>query len=113
MENDKVQRINELCSQFIDDVQLGKVWFEGSDDFPYGCCGSVSEKLCELMEREGLSGATYKWGWRANQSHAWVEYDDLIIDVTISQFPEYQGSKIFIEQKDQKGIHQEFIHDGN
>ena len=105
-------KIQELCSQLIDGIQSGEVCFPGSEDFPYGCCGSASEKLCKLMEKEGLSGATYKWGWRADRSHAWVEYDNFIIDVTISQFPEYLGPPIFIEPKDLESLHNEFLQTG-
>lgn len=61
-------------------------------DFPKGACGDASLLLAKYLEQFGFSPLTYVWGWRTTsfergrQSHAWLEQDGLIIDITADQF---------------------------
>lgn len=60
----------------------------GYASFPSGACGNVSEVLARVMrERLGLD-ALYVSGTDSvdRQSHAWVEVNDVIIDITADQF---------------------------
>lgn len=56
--------------------------------FPRGCCGDTSELLAAYLEDQDLGNFAYVSGWsRAkDSSHAWLERDELIIDVTADQF---------------------------
>ena len=57
--------------------------------FPKGCCGSASEVLACWLPRQGEDDwYEYVHGWRNDESHAWLEYKGLIIDITADQFPE-------------------------
>lgn len=56
--------------------------------FPNGCCGTASDFLSKYLEQNGIR-TTYVAGMKTNRiTHAWLEYDDLIIDITADQFPE-------------------------
>lgn len=58
--------------------------------FPAGCCGSVSEVLAEALRRDLVVAAAYVCGSRYDENgtstHAWIEADNVIIDVTADQF---------------------------
>lgn len=60
--------------------------------FPRATCGPVSELMGRIVvEQLGITGV-YVWGnnhprLRPEQSHAWVEVNGFIIDLTYDQFP--------------------------
>lgn len=54
--------------------------------FPRGACGDASLLLGQYLHDIGLGDWTYQHGWRENGSHAWIERDGLIIDITADQF---------------------------
>lgn len=60
---------------------------EGLQSFPLGACGHASVLLGEWLTRKGFNGVEYVSG-RSDQinSHAWLECDGLIIDITADQF---------------------------
>jgi hypothetical protein len=72
------------------DAGLGRLPKDVCSRFPAGCCGIVSEVLAEAIRRQfGISGV-YVCGTRyddgRHNSHAWLEVDGLIIDITADQF---------------------------
>lgn len=82
--------IEELTSKFrvaIESMTKGEFgkseWFSR---FPRGCCGDSSELLSKYLMENGIK-AEYVWGMNDNQSHAWLEYNGYIIDITADQFP--------------------------
>lgn len=59
--------------------------------FPRGACGDTSDLLCEYLKEIGFQNVWYVSGecWDPDyQSHAWVEVDGAIVDITADQFPE-------------------------
>jgi len=60
------------------------------DSFPVGCCGDVSTLLAAYLKDEGFGKCTYVSGWNSveQESHAWLEKDGIIYDLTIDQFPD-------------------------
>jgi hypothetical protein len=57
-------------------------------NFPRGCCGDTSHLFAKFLSKRGIS-TKYVWGINSNDfSHAWLEYDDIIIDLTADQFQE-------------------------
>lgn len=75
-------------------AELGLVGFEW---FPIGCCGVSSELLATFLWEEGQGVFAYVSGWTINldQSHAWLEKEDWIVDVTRDQF---QADLAFVSQ---------------
>lgn len=56
--------------------------------FPQGWCGTACDMLSKYLEQNGISTA-YVFGENSNCiTHAWLEYEDLIIDITADQFSE-------------------------
>ncbi|WP_051337302.1 hypothetical protein [Leisingera daeponensis] len=63
--------------------------------FPSGCCGTVSELLAAFLEEQGHGSWPYVCGTRLmedgqNATHAWLERDGCIIDITRDQFDKRQ-----------------------
>jgi hypothetical protein len=54
--------------------------------FPHGSCGDSTLLLAKYLERNGHSAFSYIHGMRGDHSHAWLQRDDLVIDITADQF---------------------------
>ncbi|OPH61763.1 hypothetical protein BC351_00540 [Paenibacillus ferrarius] len=63
-------------------------------NFPRGCCGDTCDLLQYFLFQKGIL-TTYIAKHRIGKqgTHAWLEYEDYIIDPTIGQFPTYIGVK--------------------
>ena len=55
-------------------------------EFPVGSCSDASLLLAQFLEDSGFQEATYVAGLRDRYSHAWLELEDLIVDITLDQF---------------------------
>jgi hypothetical protein len=55
-------------------------------DFPRGSCGDAASLLGTLYIDNGLPAFQYTLGYLGQHSHAWLERDGLIVDVTADQF---------------------------
>lgn len=61
------------------------------ESFPRGACGDTSDLLCEYLIDIGFQNVKYVSGERWDpdyHSHAWVEVDGVIVDITADQFPD-------------------------
>jgi|WetSurMetagenome_2_1015567.scaffolds.fasta_scaffold873913_1 hypothetical protein len=69
-------------------------------DFPRGSCGDATLLLGTYLIEEGFGPFDYMLGERSGPmgegwtSHAWLEQDDLIIDITADQFPDGPGKVV-------------------
>jgi hypothetical protein len=63
-------------------------------DFPRGSCGDAALLLKKFLQENGHTGFAYILGMRGEQSHAWLQRDNLIVDVTADQFPDQRRSVI-------------------
>lgn len=77
-ESAKARRVFESNREHLGEVYFG--------DFPLGACGSACCFLSQWLESKGLAGIRYIWGERAGRSHAWLEVNDCIVDITADQF---------------------------
>ena len=55
-------------------------------DFPCGSCGDVSDMLGLFIRATLRFECEYVSGWSDGHSHAWLEYEGIVIDVTADQF---------------------------
>ncbi|MGG0793795.1 hypothetical protein ABE137_07285 [Brevibacillus laterosporus] len=70
------------------------------DRFPIGCCGDSSKLFSKFLSSKGIK-AYYVWGIRDDEySHAWLEYDDIIIDLTADQFDEVHEEVVVTKNRD-------------
>ncbi len=65
------------------------------EHFPDGSCGDATLLLAKFLERRGCGRFEYIAGERAEQSHAWLEQGDLIIDITGDQFQD-MADRVFV-----------------
>ncbi len=66
--------------------------------FPCGCCGVVSELLGDYFNTQLGLRVEYVCGEKDGGSHAWIELDGVVIDITSDQF---EGRPpVFIAAKD-------------
>jgi hypothetical protein len=57
--------------------------------FPSGCCKTTSFLLARRLVEQGFGKAKYVWGDRSidhSSSHGWLQFDNLIVDITADQF---------------------------
>lgn len=62
--------------------------------FPAGCCGDTSLLLGAYLYEIGLGNFEYVCGISGKQSHAWLERNGLIVDITSDQF--LDGTKVYV-----------------
>jgi hypothetical protein len=55
-------------------------------EFPMGSCGDASLLLGKYLDEMGLGQFDYVCGELGRQSHAWLEKDGIIVDITADQF---------------------------
>lgn len=67
-------------------------------NFPRGCCGDTSLLLGEFLLECGVDNLRYTLGRCDNQSHAWLERNGEIIDITGDQFTD--GQRVFVGKLD-------------
>lgn len=61
--------------------------------FPYGCCGDTADLLGQYFINNGIHPdyvcGCYYYGADARfQSHAWLEFENILIDISADQFRE-------------------------
>lgn len=66
--------------------------------FPRGCCGIISELMGDYLNTVGIGEFFYVCGMKDGASHAWLEVDGLIVDITGDQFPGRPG--IYVDRPD-------------
>jgi hypothetical protein len=77
-----VRQILERYSLSTDDIMF--------QSFPRGCCGPASELLGRCLIELGFANVSYIAAERRDDtgSHAWINVDGVIVDITADQFGE-------------------------
>lgn len=89
-------------------IKAGKGALITLDNFPTGSCGDASILLATYLEELGYGSFDYVCGSRNGHSHAWLEKDGLIVDITADQFPEIK-KMVFVGNEHR--WHDEFCED--
>ena len=63
-------------------------------EFPRGSCGDASLLLGKYLDEMGLGQFDYVCGELGRQSHAWLEKDGVIVDITADQFDDVTAEVI-------------------
>lgn len=66
--------------------------------YPSGCCGIISELMGDYFNTLGVGEFFYVCGVKEGSSHAWLEVDGLIVDITGDQFP--ARPRIYVDKPD-------------
>ena len=68
--------------------------------FPRGACGDASLLLSKFLRKHGFEEITYVCGVASEEddirSHAWLEIEGLLVDVTADQFPNHPGPPVLV-----------------
>jgi hypothetical protein len=86
----KIQEVAESCRRGLESLtnRSGSVFFK----FPVASCGPAAEIVGRILKEKLGCNGVYVCGvghpdLRSNQSHAWFEIGNYIIDITYDQFP--------------------------
>lgn len=64
------------------------------EQFPLGSCGDATLLVGKHLNVHGYGGFFYVVGFREGQSHAWLQRQSLVVDITADQFEDQPGSVI-------------------
>lgn len=79
--------------------------------FPMGSCGDASLLLGKYLDEMGLGKFDYVCGEPGRQSHAWLEKDGIIVDITADQFDGVTEEVIVADNSDfHKRFEKDFRH---
>lgn len=65
------------------------------ENFPIGSCGGACDILFFFLQENGYKNIKYVCGEKSSKTHAWLEFDSFIIDITIQQFDKSITDVIF------------------
>lgn len=90
--NIEIDRILSEANRFRDALTSCKPNLKAISlrEFPSGSCGDTSDLLGLYLKQSLGISAEYIAGWFNGGSHAWLEFEGLIIDITADQFPSYE-----------------------
>ncbi len=64
-------------------------------EFPTGCCGYVTIALGDFLQYRGIE-STYICGTKGELTHAWLQVDGWVVDITADQFEQEQRPDIYV-----------------
>jgi hypothetical protein len=81
-------RVRDAATRFRYAFEQGGLEFDGVSDFPLGACGTASDLLGQYLVDSGLGEWTYRSGVLpdSGNTHAWLERDGVLVDITADQF---------------------------
>jgi len=88
----KIRKLSKKFRKAIIKTENKKLPMMTLHEFPRGACGDGSWLLGRYLKENGIEPIYYVSGLKRvtennnTESHAWLEYRDLIIDFTIDQF---------------------------
>lgn len=109
---DEISKITTTFRKAILSFKNGELGFI-FDRFPAGCCGNTSLMLGAYLYHYYNIDCEYVCGVHKTQSHAWLEVDNIIIDITSDQFK--SGVPVFVGKKNKfyKKFREDFRHSWN
>ncbi len=92
--------ILELCREFRERLERcpSQKLPVTLQDFPRGACGDAALLLAEFLSEHGYGPFRYVLGGREERSHAWIEGNGLIIDITADQFSDFD-EPVFVSKR--------------
>lgn len=98
---DFIQKVRD----FLEDPHIKKMYV-GFNDFPAGSCADASELLGYLMKMQGFGEYLMVYGENSEGvTHAWLESESELIDITSDQFASSNGEIIVKAKEGKNRIH--------
>ncbi|GAA0736780.1 hypothetical protein Drose_35940 [Dactylosporangium roseum] len=90
LNDDHETAVRAAASAFRAGLERGGLRMVSLAEFPKGSCGDACELLGQFLADSGLGDWQYRSGKRDEpfHTHAWLEQDGLILDITADQFPD-------------------------
>jgi hypothetical protein len=85
------EEVRNAAARFRAALDQGGLRLCSLANFPRGSCGDTSELLGQYLSDSGFGTWRYRSGVQtdpAGITHAWIERDGLILDITADQFPD-------------------------
>lgn len=99
--------VRDIAKEIYDDRSNGLDYMR-FDRFPAGWCGTLANVLCVWFgQKFPNEDFFYVCGNAGRQTHAWVKYKSLIIDITADQFDGCSEEILIIESK-KSPLHKKF-----
>jgi hypothetical protein len=78
-----------------------RYWAEGRASSPYskldGWCARASAELFKQLKEEDIDASIHVWNENTGEiAHVFVVVDDHVVDVTATQFPEFEDKPVVI-----------------
>jgi hypothetical protein len=99
-QSDRLGRLRELAGAFrnaIERADREKLPCT-LQEFPRGSCGEAALLLGTFLKNQCMGSFQYVCGWRDGHSHAWLEGDGIIVDITADFFPD-KSDKIIVTHR--------------
>jgi hypothetical protein len=92
-------RVRDAATRFRRAFEQGGLEFHGVADFPLGACGTASDLLGQYLADSGLGEWTYRSGELpdSGNTHAWLERDGVLVDITADQFADVEDPVIVVQ----------------
>lgn len=88
MNDEEMDRVRAVSTAFRNAIERCKprLTYIVFKEFPLGACGDTCDLLGRCLGEHGLQGWTYVSARRGERTHAWLEKDGVILDITADQF---------------------------
>lgn len=84
---DQLDSLRKLATRFRGAIEACRTRLPiGLQNFPIGACRDASLLLGQHLKQSGVGSPTYVSGTKEGRTHAWLEMDGIIIDITADQF---------------------------
>ena len=99
-----IENIKKAACEFRQSIEVcGASLGAAFEHFPSGCCGDATPLLGTYLIERGLGEFQYMLGYykyssNDSCSHAWLQSDSLIIDITADQFSDI-SEKVIVARK--------------
>jgi hypothetical protein len=91
-----IDGVREACARFRAAIEADQDLPSPMAGFPSGACGDTSELLGQYLQDCGFGTWMYVMGFRDSDSwtHAWLEADGVIVDITSDQFDDVTSAVV-------------------
>lgn len=87
-DDDRVDRLRLVCREFRHAIEACERMrlAEAFEKFPRGSCFAASMILAKYLAGAGFGRFRLMTGARGDETHAWLQNEELIVDITADQF---------------------------
>ena len=93
-------KFRDLIDDLINSDEVVNI-YNFKQRFPTGNCLNAAQMLAKYFRDNDVNNVTVISGEKikGNGSHAWVDVDGLIVDITADQFEEFSYPKVFVGEE--------------